>query len=544
VLKGELTYKSQKTDIGDYYGESTDNKNQPSSETTKSSIPPLQFSLNVDIGKLFYENYNIRDFEFNGAIDPDALRITNMAGFLDESDFEVAGTIEKPMEYMNGNQDLKGDLYLRSAFFDFNPFLMSSEVGEGQENEEELKPFFIPENLDLTLDATAGTLHYEEYIINNAKAKIKVANQKAIIDEISGKSFGGQIKMTGVYDTYKKEQPLMDVHVDLKRLNIEQAFKEIETLQKIAPIGKLLDGTFNSSFDLKSSLGNDLMPVWSSFSSKGLFEALLAKLTESDLTNKIANISGVEAFHNLNLNNTILNFEIQNGKVTCKPTKFKAAKMDMVFSGTHAIDQAIDYKLNVLVPKSMIKNKGVDAGLDLFKEQASKLGIPLNEAKDLNFDVLFTGDIKDPDVKIKLKGLEKETIKETVIETTKEVVTEKVDEVLKEQTGKDKEELEAELKARIEKIRKEARASAEKIRAAGRSGESKAKEEADKIFKQAVDEAAKQGPLAEKLATVAAEKAREKAYAEASKITKEADKRAEKVLDDAEARIDKLMKGK
>ncbi|MEO1438192.1 MAG: hypothetical protein AAFV80_21805, partial [Bacteroidota bacterium] len=118
--------------------------------------------------------------------------------------------------------------------------------------------------------------------------------------------------------------------------------------------------------------------------------------------------------------------------------------MNVNVSGSHGlVSQEMDYLLKFDIPKSKLTNNAVgqsaDKGLGLLSNQASKLGLNIQESENVKFNVKVTGNITNPQIKVNLVGVDGQTLKEELVEAVSDEVKDRVQSevasTIQEQTG-------------------------------------------------------------------------------------------------------------
>ena len=72
--------------------------------------------------------------------------------------------------------------------------------------------------------------------------------------------------MNADYDTRDSLKPVMKADFDMKNLEVNDAFNAFNTVQKLAPAAKGIDGKIDAELAFVSLLGKDMMPVINSIS--------------------------------------------------------------------------------------------------------------------------------------------------------------------------------------------------------------------------------------------------------------------------------------
>ena len=134
----------------------------------------------------------------------------------------------------------------------------------------------------------------------------------------------------------------------LSNIGFAQAYKELDMVQKMAPIFENLKGNFSGSINVLTDLDATMSPVLNTMQGDG-------SLSTRDLS-----LSGVKAIDEIadavkqpSLKDMTLDFTIKDGRVETKPFDIKMGDYTLNLSGSTGLDQTIDYSGKVKLPASV-----------------------------------------------------------------------------------------------------------------------------------------------------------------------------------------------
>jgi hypothetical protein len=328
----------------------------------------------------------------------------------------------------------------------------------------------------------------------------------------------------------------MKTDLKMQSIGIKDAFTTFNTIQKLAPAAKGIEGKMNLDLAFESLLGSDMMPVIQSIAGGGRLQSNEVILVESKTYETMKNVLKLSDKYSNTFKDINVSFKIKDGRVYVSPFDTKVGNIKMNVSGDQGLDQTLNYLVKTEIPRSDLGNS-VNALIDNLSAQAAAFGFTYKPADILKVNVRITGVFGKPVVMPDFGGSSGESpvsgIKEVAKETVKETVTKAVE------TGKDKarEEAEAqgsklvaEAEERAQQIRDEAAVAAEKIR-----------QEAEIQAKKLTDGAASKGAIAKMAADKAAAGIRNEANKKADTIVKEADEKATKMVEEAKAKKEELI---
>jgi F0F1-type ATP synthase membrane subunit b/b' len=507
IMTGNLTVRSNLLDLNDMMKSmsGSETKTDPKSATSMADTTTASsenqifdkwdFSADFQCKKMKYDVYEINELEAKGNFSPSRAKLENFKMLIGKVDLQADGNLENVFGYLFNNQEIKGELNLKSNYMNLNQFM--SESGKATEPQpqavttdpsavkSEYEPIAVPANINFHLTGAFATMIYESYNLKNVKADIRIRDQKAEIINLSCNAFGGFIALNGSYNTKNINSPAFSLGYDLQKIDFQEFAKGVPMIAYFAPALKAVFGKFSSKFKMDAILDKNLYPKMESINADGLLQTFDATLKGLSPVKGLSDKLKIKELESFTLANTTNFFTIEKGKFTIKPFAFKHSGIDMTFGGSHGLDQKMNYNLKMRVPKALLDKAGLgqaaSEGMKLLSGQASKLGIKVEEAEFLNIGVDIGGTTLKPVFTPKILGAEGKSGKS---------LGDQVKDNLKDEAEKLKKEAEEKLKEEAEKLRKdaEAKARAEAERLA-KEIEAKAKAEADRLVKQAKDNA-------------------------------------------------------
>jgi hypothetical protein len=495
TMKGSFTLRSNYFNADEWMteeevgGSSVGSGQSGAAVSDEAIFNRFDFTLDASVGKVDYDVYQIENLVAKGNFTPNALKVSQLSGKIGQSDFNASGTMTNIWNYLFENETLGGNLAIRSSYMNLNQFM--TEEGAAQTATppaEAAEPILVPDNIDMKVSADIATVIYDDMELKNMKGVLSVKNEEVRFDNLTANSLGGSMNIAGGYNTKNHEKPKFDFLMKLKNIDFQQAFAKFNTFQILAPIGKYLQGNFNTDLTMSSDLKKDLMPDIGTITAKGLLETLNGKITLAKPLQEVGNKLNVDAFKKLDLKNSKNWFKVENGAVLIDPFSHVVDGIKMDFSGSHKIVGDMDYKIQAKIPRSKIGKSAVGAaantGVDFLAGEASKLGLNVNAGEFYNVQINLGGTMDNPKVSFKVLGTE------GVAETVKDAVVSKVKEEAQKELDKAKAEAEARLEAEKKRAEAELQKQVDKAAAeAKKKLEAEAKKKLDEETKKAADKA-------------------------------------------------------
>lgn len=400
---------------------------------------------------------------------------------LGKSDIHMNGKLENFIPYALADGILKGKLNLHSSYFNANDYIEEDTTTAAVITEDTIQTATvtpiepIPANIDFVLNSTFGNVDYDGISIKNIEGIIIIKDSKVDISNLSMQMLGGTMSMKGYYSTQDIANPLFDFDLDIKNFNYAETFKFSGMVQKLAPIVEKCKGNYSTKLKITSSLQNDYTPKLNTLNGFGVLESEEVEISDSKTLNFIGDkVKGLD-MSNTALKDLIMQFTIENGGINIKPFETKLNGAKAVINGITKLDQSIDFKIATQIPQKMLGSSAKTL-INSLNQEASKKGINAELGENIDLDILLSGNMFDPKIKLAMG--------ESTSNTANSLKTQ-----AKAELDKKKAELEAKARQEAEAAKAKAEAEAKKRKA---EAEAKAKEESEKLKQKATEEAEKQ----------------------------------------------------
>jgi len=443
-----------------------------------------------------------------------------------KSDINASGKIENFIGYaFSDDEALKGRFNLTSNLMDLTEFMSEdTETTSDTAAEEPLSIIEVPKNIDFTLNSSLKKVLYDNMQIDDLRGELMVKDQKVSMNNVNMNLLGGSMLMNGFYETTNPKKPGISYDMAIKDFDIQTVVKTFNTIEEMAPVSKYSKGRFNTSLKIVGILNEDMMPDLNTLTGSGDMLTKSVRVEGFKAVDKLADALKNDNLRAIVINDTKVTYEFKEGRVFLDPFDVKMGKTTGTISGSNGFDQSIDYKMTLKVPSAEL---GGGEAVKKLNAQAAGLGMDLKSTATINVDVLITGTVDDPKIKVSLKdavGSVKEAVKEKIKEKVEDL---KDDAKAKARAEADK--LLAKAKEEADKMRAAAKDAADKIRAEG-------KKQNDDLIKQAGN-----NPFKKKAAEIAGGKLIESAENQAKKVEAEGNKQADAVMAKAQSQADAIM---
>lgn len=480
LLTADVTAKGAVSTIESRNYESFDAAGQVLAQGIRFKSPDLPQGFTLHTAELLFNprTVTLRSFEAN----------------IGKSDMKMNGELSDFFPYMFGKGVLNGKLNFSSDLIDANQFISSDEAQPEPKADDttSLQAPEIPADINFTLTSRIGKLLYSNMEITDFAGGIQVANQKLSFMNIGLNTLGAAIRMDGYYETTNPVKPGVVMDFSIANLDIQKAFVTFNTIKKIAPIAENMSGSFSTTFKMNTRLDQHLNPVYPTLFAEGMLTIPQAELSDVKVFGKMADVLRNEKLRKPSVSNVKISYKVEGGRIYTQPFDVKIAGQKLNLSGSTGLDQTIDYKGLVSIPRKDLGavNNALESALASLNSKAGS-SISLDEMIDVELGI--GGTFTNPTISTNLAD------------------------IAKKQAGSLKDQAKEELERQKKILEDKARAEADRLK---KEAEDRAKAEAEKVKQKAKEEADRLKKEAEDRAKAEAEKARKKAEEEARKKLK------------------------
>lgn len=436
------------------------------------------------------------------------------------TDLQANGKIENFLQYVFKDDLIKGSFSVTGNLVDLNQ-LMGPETTEtaaatpsaAATSTTPASVVEVPGNIDFNLDAKFGKVLYTNLTLDNLAGNIVVRDKKVDMTGLKMNTMGGGLGLSGYYETTNPKRPTANFNLDVSNFDIQNTFNTFNSVQKLAPIGKYAKGKFSASIkDFKMALNDKMEPDLNTATCNGKLKTDKVSVGGYEPFNKLGDALKIKELKNLEFSNMDISFEMKDGRIKTMPFDVKVNQMNTNISGSTGLDQTIDYKWKMDIPRSMF-GKEANSALEGLLGQANKAaGTNISMSEKIKVTINFGGTVTNPVLKTGLK--------DDGGKSTTEAVKDQVVNVVADKANEEAQKILDDAKAQVDKIKAETQVQVDKLKAEGYAN-------ADKIVEEA------KNPIAKIAAKKTAELAKKEVDKQAQKLVDESEVRCQKILDDA-----------
>lgn len=296
---------------------------------------------------------------------PKYLQLSETTVNIGKNDITADSKFENYIGYLLKGTTLKGNLNIRSNYFNLNDFMSASTEETTATTETAATDSVattatatatgiveVPRNIDFQMDANLKQVLFDKMTFNNMNGKLVIKDGKVDMKNLSMGTMGGNVVMNGYYSTANAKKPEMKAGFKLSNIGFAQAYKELDMVQKMAPIFENLKGNFSGSINVVTDLDAAMSPVLDTMQGDGSLSTRDLSLSGVKAIDQIADAVKQPSLKEMKVKDMTLDFIIKDGRVETKPFDIKMGDYNLNLSGSTGLDQTIDYSGKIKLPAS------------------------------------------------------------------------------------------------------------------------------------------------------------------------------------------------
>lgn len=293
---------------------------------------------------------------------PQYLQLSETTVNIGKNDLTADSRFENYIGYALKGTTLKGNLNIRSNYLNLNDFMTTSaesaSTSSGNTTVADSTAtattgiFEVPRNIDFLMDANLKQVLFDKMTFGNMNGKLIVKDGKVDMKNLSMNTMGGNVTMNGYYSTANVKKPEMNAGFKLSGISFSQAYKELDMVQKLAPIFESLKGNFSGSINVDTDLDAAMSPVLNTMQGNGSLSTHDLSLSGVKAIDQIADAIKQPSLKDMKVKDMTLDFTIKEGRVETKPFDIKLGDYALNLSGSTGLDQTINYSGKVKLPAS------------------------------------------------------------------------------------------------------------------------------------------------------------------------------------------------
>ncbi len=333
----------------------------------KEQYEKFQASGSLKLSNMILKMKDMKDVNIQRStftFTPRYLNLSETTVKIGKNDITADCKLENYIGYVLKNKTIKGTMNIKSNYFNLNDFMTSAPTTAGKAagktatttaktTSTVTSALEIPKNIDFNMNASMKQVLFDKMTFNDMNGKLIVKDGKVDMQNLSMNTMGGSVVMNGYYSTAASvKSPDLNAGFKMSGLSFAQAYKELDMVQKMAPIFENIKGNFSGNINITSKLDNQMSPVFTSMQGAGSISTKDISLSGVKVIDQIATAVKKENLKNMKIKDMKVDFTIKDGRVATKPFDIKFGETVLNLSGTTGLDQTIDYSGKVKLPAS------------------------------------------------------------------------------------------------------------------------------------------------------------------------------------------------
>src|SRR5690606_33696948 len=155
--------------------------------------------------------------------------------------------------------------------------------------------------------------------------------------------------------------------------------------------------------NFKTSLNDSMMPDLTTVDARGVFKTNNVSVGGFPPFVKLGEALKIEQLKNMDVNNVNAKYTIKDGRLSLEPFDVKIAGINTNISGSTGLDQTIDYRYKMEIPRAMFGSAANSALTGILAQANQKAGTNVALGEKINVAVSMGGTVTNPTIKTGLK---------------------------------------------------------------------------------------------------------------------------------------------
>jgi hypothetical protein len=316
------------------------------------------------------------------------LSLSNVSCHLGKSDFLLNGFFKNIITFLLfENQPIGIETDLRSNFIDLNELFSLGFGNAANGPKDDQYTFKLSPNLNLNFNCDIKSLRYKRFQGQKIVGDLLVKNQMAVSRNLSLKTMGGALKVSGIVDA--KNNKAIDVvsTLNLNGINVDSVFYVFENFHQSFIQDKHLRGKATADVNLEMTLNEHLRLYQETLIADIGIAIHHGELNNFEPLKKLERYLGDEGLDKLRFSDLKNEIHIEKKNIYLPQMEVRSNVTNILISGTHTFDQHIDYRL-----VSPLRKKRLDpeaqAATDVDAQGNSRLFLKITGTTD-NYRVAY-----------------------------------------------------------------------------------------------------------------------------------------------------------
>lgn len=269
------------------------------------------------------------------------------------TNFSLNGKLQNVINYvMQSKSLLKGDFKFKSNKIYVDELMAYAPVKGDTTASKSASTgvVIIPDNLDVTLTATATKVLYNGLQLDSARGNLIISNGKLIMKETGFNIIGAAAVMDATYVSKSATKAYFDFHINAKDFDVHKAYNQIELFHDMVSSARYVKGIVSLDYGVKGKLDENMMPIYPSLEGGGVLSVQDVQVKGFKLFTAISKATNRDSINNPNLKKVDFKTTVKNNIITLERTKMRIFGFRPRMEGQVSLDGRLNLKMRIGLP--------------------------------------------------------------------------------------------------------------------------------------------------------------------------------------------------
>lgn len=282
----------------------------------------------------------------------DKMKFEQFKGSYGKSDFNMEGFLGNVVNYVFSEKaKLTGNFNLKSGKLFADEFMAYDDgVAKGSDSKATSGVIIIPDNLNVSVTADAGSVYYNGLEIKNAKGNLVLNNGTLNLNQAAFNLVDAAVTMDAKYKSLTPLSATFNYRILAQEFDIAKAYKEIKLFRDLATSASKVKGVIGLDYNLSGKLNADMMPVYPTLKGGGVLSVKKVSLMGFKLMNAVSKATNRDSLSNPDVSEVQIKTTIANNIINIERFKMRVAGFRPRFEGQVSFDGRLNLKGRLGLP--------------------------------------------------------------------------------------------------------------------------------------------------------------------------------------------------
>lgn len=257
-----------------------------------------------------------------------------------QTNFSLNGYLSNVVNYvLQSNATLQGKFSLATPHFYVDEFMaFNSGDTAAATAADSTGVIVIPSNLDITLNAAANKITYQQLELQKFSGGVTVKEGKLMLNKTGFTLIDAPVSMSGLYASLSPRKAMFEYNIKADSFDVQRAYKEIKLFHDLATSAANIKGIVSLDYKLSGKLDANMYPIYPSLKGGGVLGLENVQVKGMKLFSAVSKETGKDSVNDPNLKKVNIKTIIENNIITLHKTKMKVFGFRPRFEGQVSFD--------------------------------------------------------------------------------------------------------------------------------------------------------------------------------------------------------------